>query len=75
MDTESYEPDQATNDIRIQLLAEYLSSESGGVNEQSLSSQISRLVIAGNSLIPADPVLDQDNLNLVPTMLDPSTTD
>ncbi|KAI0807245.1 DNA polymerase alpha/epsilon subunit B-domain-containing protein [Fomes fomentarius] len=37
---------------QIQMLAEYLAGEVGGLGEQSHSARISRLVIAGNSLGP-----------------------
>ena len=39
-------------DFRIQMLLEYLTGEGGGPQEQHASSQISRLIIAGNSLAP-----------------------
>lgn len=37
---------------QIQMLAEYLAGEVGGLGEQTLSARISRLIIAGNSLGP-----------------------
>ncbi|CAK5279540.1 unnamed protein product [Mycena citricolor] len=40
-------------DAQIQMLAEYLTGESGGAKEQASSARISRLIIAGNSLAPA----------------------
>ena len=39
-------------DFRIQMLLDYLTGEGGGPQEQHVSSQISRLIIAGNSLAP-----------------------
>ena len=36
--------------VRLQLLAEFLSSESGGEDDQKISAAISRLIIAGNTL-------------------------
>lgn len=36
-------------DIRLQMLVEYLTSESGGEEEQASSSKVSRLIIAGNT--------------------------
>lgn len=39
-------------DFRIQMLLEYLVGESGCQDEQHISGNISRLVIAGNSLAP-----------------------
>ncbi|KAF8892645.1 DNA polymerase alpha/epsilon subunit B-domain-containing protein [Infundibulicybe gibba] len=40
------------SDALIQLLVEYLTGEQGGPTEQLAASQISRLIIAGNSLAP-----------------------
>jgi DNA polymerase delta subunit 2 len=40
------------SDAQIQLLVEYLTGEGGGTEDQSFVSQISRLIIAGNSLAP-----------------------
>ncbi|KAJ8579832.1 hypothetical protein M405DRAFT_802452, partial [Rhizopogon salebrosus TDB-379] len=37
-------------DAQIQMLVEYLTGEAGGPEDQQLASQISRLIIAGNSL-------------------------
>ncbi|KAF8841170.1 hypothetical protein BDN67DRAFT_1047248 [Paxillus ammoniavirescens] len=37
-------------DAQIQMLGEYLSGELGGQDDQTLASQITRLIIAGNSL-------------------------
>ncbi|TFK90949.1 hypothetical protein K466DRAFT_542531 [Polyporus arcularius HHB13444] len=37
---------------QVQLLAEYLAGEVGGLSDQSQSARISRLIIAGNSLGP-----------------------
>ncbi len=37
---------------QVQLLAEYLAGEVGGLGDQSQSARISRLIIAGNSLGP-----------------------
>ncbi|KAG6840702.1 hypothetical protein C0991_004946 [Blastosporella zonata] len=44
-------------DAQIQMLVEYLTGEEGGVTEQVSAAQISRLIIAGNSLaqlLPGD---------------------
>ncbi|KAG8217429.1 DNA polymerase alpha/epsilon subunit B-domain-containing protein, partial [Butyriboletus roseoflavus] len=38
-------------DAQIQMLVEYLSGEVGGHDDQTIASQITRLVIAGNSLL------------------------
>ncbi|KAF8631413.1 hypothetical protein AX17_005091 [Amanita inopinata Kibby_2008] len=40
------------DDAKIQMLIEYLTGEAGGVDDQISSAQISRLIIAGNSLTP-----------------------
>lgn len=45
-------------DAQIQMLVEYLSGEVGGQDDQALASQITRLIIAGNSLLP---VVETDN--------------
>lgn len=37
-------------DAQIQMLVEYLSGEVGGHDDQTIASQITRLIIAGNSL-------------------------
>ncbi|KAI0781162.1 DNA polymerase alpha/epsilon subunit B-domain-containing protein [Trametes elegans] len=37
-------------DAQVQMLAEYLTAEAGGSDEQSQAARISRLIIAGNSL-------------------------
>ncbi|KIJ17329.1 hypothetical protein PAXINDRAFT_175820 [Paxillus involutus ATCC 200175] len=37
-------------DAQIQMLVEYLSGELGGQDDQTLASQVTRLIIAGNSL-------------------------
>ena len=47
---------QSGEDLRIQMLLEYLSAE-GGAQEDGLH-QISRLIIAGNSLAPAAATAD-----------------
>ncbi|KIJ69512.1 hypothetical protein HYDPIDRAFT_24347 [Hydnomerulius pinastri MD-312] len=40
-------------DAQIQMLVEYICGEVGGLDDQKLASQITRLIIAGNSLSPA----------------------
>ncbi|KAF8061475.1 DNA polymerase alpha/epsilon subunit B-domain-containing protein [Lyophyllum atratum] len=42
-------------DAQIQMLVEYLTGEEGGMTEQISATQISRLIIAGNSLSPLAP--------------------
>ncbi|KAG6334004.1 hypothetical protein ID866_5087 [Astraeus odoratus] len=44
-------------DAQIQLLVEYLAGETGGSDDCKLASQITRLIIAGNSL---SPILGED---------------
>lgn len=41
------------SDAQIQMLVEYLTGEAGGLDDQVSASQISRLVILGNSLSDA----------------------
>jgi hypothetical protein len=43
------------SDAQIQMLVEYLAGEEGGVQEQVNAAQISRLIIAGNSLATLEP--------------------
>ncbi|KIK74894.1 hypothetical protein PAXRUDRAFT_835860 [Paxillus rubicundulus Ve08.2h10] len=45
-------------DAQIQMLVEYLSGELGGQDDQTLASQVTRLIIAGNSL---SSVFDGEN--------------
>ncbi|KAI0797778.1 DNA polymerase alpha/epsilon subunit B-domain-containing protein [Abortiporus biennis] len=42
--------DLSPSDAQIQMLAEYLTCELGGTEDQTFASRISRLIIAGNSL-------------------------
>ncbi|OAX36419.1 hypothetical protein K503DRAFT_695182 [Rhizopogon vinicolor AM-OR11-026] len=44
----------SSEDAQIQMLVEYLTGEVGGPEDQQLASQISRLIIAGNSLSLAE---------------------
>lgn len=48
-------------DSELELLTEFLTSELGGLSEQATASQISRLIIAGNSLAPAVGTLSSVN--------------
>jgi DNA polymerase delta subunit 2 len=41
---------RSSSDAQIQMLVEYLTGEEGGMKEQASAAQISRLIIAGNSL-------------------------
>jgi DNA polymerase delta subunit 2 len=41
------------SDAQIQMLVEYLAGEQGGPEDQVSASQITRLIIAGDSLAPA----------------------
>jgi len=43
------------SDMQLQMLVEYLVGEGGGVKEQVSAGQISRLIIAGNSLADVLP--------------------
>ncbi|KII88950.1 hypothetical protein PLICRDRAFT_159910 [Plicaturopsis crispa FD-325 SS-3] len=49
-------------DAQIQMLIEYLCGEAGGTEDQAVVSQVSRLIIAGNSLAPATVI---DNFSAV----------
>ena len=40
------------------MLIEYLTGEADGTDEQSTSAKISRLVLAGNSLVPTEETID-----------------
>jgi hypothetical protein len=40
------------------MLIEYLTGEAGGTDEQSTSAKISRLILAGNSLVPTEETID-----------------
>jgi DNA polymerase delta subunit 2 len=65
LDVGSKKLDNYKHDIRLQLLTEYLTAELGGTSDRSEASKISRLIIAGDSLAPVDPIRD-DMDNLVP---------
>lgn len=43
------------SDGQVQLLVEYLTGEGNGVDDQVSASQISRLIVAGDSLAPVAP--------------------
>lgn len=55
-------------DAQIQMLVEYLSGEVGGHDDQAIASQITRLIVAGNSLLPATDIengTEEDEKKLV----------
>ena len=52
------------SDAQIQMLVEYLSGEAGGIDDQVSASQISRLIIAGDSLAPPTPTAGQPVINI-----------
>jgi DNA polymerase delta subunit 2 len=52
------------SDAQIQMLVEYLSGEAGGIDDQVSASQISRLIIAGDSLAPPTPAVGQPMMNI-----------
>lgn len=52
------------DDLSLDMLLEYLTGEAGGLQEQSSASSITRLVIAGNSLSNASPILSREEFNL-----------
>jgi DNA polymerase delta subunit 2 len=49
------------DDIALDLLVEYLTGEAGGSPDQTNASKISRLIIAGNSLSHASPILSRED--------------
>ncbi|KAF2740552.1 DNA polymeras-like protein subunit delta-2 [Polyplosphaeria fusca] len=49
------------DDLCLDLLVEYLNGEAAGPREQANSSQISRVIIAGNSLSHASPILSRED--------------
>ncbi|KAF1971379.1 DNA polymeras-like protein subunit delta-2 [Bimuria novae-zelandiae CBS 107.79] len=51
------------DDLLLDLLVEYLTGEATGPPDQTAASQISRLIIAGNSLAHASPILNRDDFN------------
>ncbi|KAF2109119.1 DNA polymeras-like protein subunit delta-2 [Lophiotrema nucula] len=51
------------DDLSLGLLVEYLTGELGGPPDQSKASRLSRLIIAGNSLSHASPILSRDDFN------------
>ncbi|KAG8901171.1 hypothetical protein FRB99_005504 [Tulasnella sp. 403] len=53
--------DHSAPEVSLQLMVDYLVGEAGGVEDQSFSSQISRLVIVGDSVVPI--VLEDDEGN------------
>ena len=52
------------SDAQIQMLVEYLSGEAGGIDDQVSTSQISRLIIAGDSLAPPALTIGEPLLNI-----------
>lgn len=52
------------SDAQIQMLVEYLSGEAGGIDDQVSASQISRLIIAGDSLAPPAFTAGEPLLNI-----------
>ena len=55
------------SDAQLSLLAEYLSGEMGGLDDEAEVSRISRLIIAGNSLAP---VVINEDIERKPVRLD-----
>ncbi|KAH8726252.1 DNA polymerase-like protein subunit delta-2 [Phaeosphaeriaceae sp. PMI808] len=53
--------DANDNDLALQLLIEYLTGEATGPPHQAHASQITRLIIAGDSLSHASPILSRDD--------------
>lgn len=51
------------DDLALDLLMEYLTGEAAGLPDQTSASTISRLVVAGNSLSHATPILSREDFN------------
>lgn len=51
------------DDLSLDLLMEYLTGEASGAPDQNESANLSRLLIAGNSLCNASPILSRDDFN------------
>ncbi|KAF1920258.1 DNA polymeras-like protein subunit delta-2 [Ampelomyces quisqualis] len=49
------------DDLALDLLVEYLTGEATGPPDQASSSQITRLIIAGDSLAKSSPILSRDD--------------
>lgn len=58
-------------EMRLQLLVEFLTSETGGPDSQDASARISRLVIAGNSLVAPNRTLEdtKNSVHILPIYL------
>ncbi|KAJ8515537.1 hypothetical protein ONZ45_g7052 [Pleurotus djamor] len=52
------------SDILVHMLVEYLAGENGGPRDQASAAQITRLIIAGNSLAPVELDSQIDNMSL-----------
>lgn len=52
------------SDAQIQMLVEYLTGEAGGIDDQVSASQISRLIIAGDSLAPPTLTTGETPINI-----------
>lgn len=48
----------AASDAQMQMLVEYLTGEGGGPDDAGIASRITRLIVAGNSLAPIEPIED-----------------
>ena len=51
------------DDLALDILMEYLTGEVAGLPEQTNASTISRLIVAGNSLSHATPILSREDFN------------
>lgn len=51
------------DDLSLDLLMEFLTGEASGPPDQANASNISRLIIAGNSLLNASPILSREDFN------------
>ncbi|KAG8856785.1 hypothetical protein FRB96_006289 [Tulasnella sp. 330] len=68
--------EQDAADMSVQLLVEYLASEAGGVEDQTSSTEISRLILVGNSVVPVVSADEEDTkskrFNASKTKYDPA---
>jgi DNA polymerase delta subunit 2 len=59
-------------DGQLQMLVEYLTGESGGLEEQIGASRISRLIIAGDSLAPVTVNTEESDKKSVSVLTEPA---
>lgn len=52
--------DEANHSLKIELLKQFLRGELGGSEESQAASEITQLIIAGNSIVPIEETADDD---------------